>query len=130
LPKTSRNYKNDNGFDNRNLLIYRFSGHTIPLMIFESFELTCLNADLIKQHLETKTHLVFMRRGTFGAGRGFPSFFRLAHREALPDLAAACLELAAWNMARYRGRIGVTGNCGEAASPPKVARMGNIWNRL
>jgi hypothetical protein len=27
------------------------------------------------------------------------------------DLASACLELAAWNMARYRGRrIGVTGN--------------------
>ena len=31
--------------------------------------------------------------------------------EALADLAAACLELAAWNMARYRGRrIGMTGN--------------------
>jgi hypothetical protein len=31
--------------------------------------------------------------------------------EAPPDLASACLELAAWNMARYRGRrIGVTGN--------------------
>jgi hypothetical protein len=28
-----------------------------------------------------------------------------------PDLASACLELAAWNMARYRGRrIGMTGN--------------------
>jgi uncharacterized phiE125 gp8 family phage protein len=28
-----------------------------------------------------------------------------------PDLASACLELAAWNMARYRGRrIGITGN--------------------
>jgi hypothetical protein len=32
-------------------------------------------------------------------------------REAPPDLASACLELAAWNMARYRGRrIGMTGN--------------------
>jgi hypothetical protein len=31
--------------------------------------------------------------------------------EVPPDLAAACLELAAWNMARYRGqRIGMTGN--------------------
>jgi hypothetical protein len=30
---------------------------------------------------------------------------------ALADLASACLELAAWNMARYRGRrIGMTGN--------------------
>jgi hypothetical protein len=30
--------------------------------------------------------------------------------EAPPDLASACLELAAWNMARYRGRrIGMTG---------------------
>jgi hypothetical protein len=28
-----------------------------------------------------------------------------------PDLASACLELAAWNMNRYRGRrVGVTGN--------------------
>jgi hypothetical protein len=31
--------------------------------------------------------------------------------EAPPDLASACLELAAWSMSRYRGRrIGVTGN--------------------
>jgi hypothetical protein len=31
--------------------------------------------------------------------------------EVPPDLAAACLELAAWNMSRYRGRrIGMTGN--------------------
>jgi hypothetical protein len=31
--------------------------------------------------------------------------------EAPPDLASACLELAAWNMTRYRGRrIGMTGN--------------------
>jgi hypothetical protein len=31
--------------------------------------------------------------------------------KAPPDLASACLELAAWNMARYRGRrIGLTGN--------------------
>jgi hypothetical protein len=32
-------------------------------------------------------------------------------REIPPDLASACLELAAWNMNRYRGRrIGMTGN--------------------
>jgi hypothetical protein len=31
--------------------------------------------------------------------------------KAPPDLASACLELAAWNIARYRGRrIGMTGN--------------------
>jgi hypothetical protein len=31
--------------------------------------------------------------------------------EAPADLASACFELAAWNMARYRGkRIGITGN--------------------
>ena len=31
--------------------------------------------------------------------------------KAPPDLASACLELAAWNMGRYRGkRIGTTGN--------------------
>jgi hypothetical protein len=30
--------------------------------------------------------------------------------KAPPDLASACLELAAWNMSRYRGRrIGMTG---------------------
>ena len=31
--------------------------------------------------------------------------------KAPPDLASACLELAVWNMSRYRGRrIGMTGN--------------------
>jgi hypothetical protein len=31
--------------------------------------------------------------------------------EAPADLVSACLELAAWNMSRYRGRrIGMTGN--------------------
>ncbi|MDR2741953.1 MAG: hypothetical protein LBB98_07325 [Treponema sp.] len=31
--------------------------------------------------------------------------------EAPADLASACLELAAWNMSRYRGRrVGITGN--------------------
>jgi hypothetical protein len=31
--------------------------------------------------------------------------------KAPPDLASACLELAAWNMSRYRGRrIGMAGN--------------------
>ena len=31
--------------------------------------------------------------------------------EAPPDLASACLELAVWNMSRYRGRrVGITGN--------------------
>jgi hypothetical protein len=31
--------------------------------------------------------------------------------EVPPDLASACLELAAWNMSRYRGRrVGITGN--------------------
>jgi hypothetical protein len=34
-----------------------------------------------------------------------------ASGKAPPDLASACLELAAWNLARYRGRrIGMTGN--------------------
>jgi hypothetical protein len=37
-----------------------------------------------------------------------------ASGEAPADLASACLELAAWNMARYRGRrIGITGKDGE-----------------
>jgi uncharacterized phiE125 gp8 family phage protein len=39
-----------------------------------------------------------------------------------PDLAAACLELAAWNMARYRGkRIGMTGK--EELSMPEHVRF-------
>jgi hypothetical protein len=34
-----------------------------------------------------------------------------ATSKAPPDLASACLELAAWNMSRYKGRrIGLTGN--------------------
>jgi hypothetical protein len=52
--------------------------------------------------------------------------------KAPPDLASACLELAAWNMSRYRGRrIGITGNIrgsgkdGEhlEASMPENVRM-------
>jgi hypothetical protein len=52
--------------------------------------------------------------------------------KAPPDLASACLELAAWNMSRYRGRrIGMTGNVrgsgkdGEhlAASMPENVRQ-------
>ena len=49
-------------------------------------------------------------------GRG-PGAVRAVYRagygcgEAPPDLASACLELAAWNMSRYRGRrVGITGN--------------------
>jgi hypothetical protein len=45
------------------------------------------------------------------------SAFKVVYRagygcgKAPPDLASACLELAAWNMARYKGRrIGMTGN--------------------
>ena len=34
-----------------------------------------------------------------------------AHNKVPSDLAAACLELASWNMSRYRGRrVGMTGN--------------------
>jgi hypothetical protein len=52
--------------------------------------------------------------------------------KAPPDLASACLELASWNMSRYRGRrIGMTGNVrgsgkdGEhlAASMPENVRQ-------
>jgi hypothetical protein len=48
-------------------------------------------------------------------GRGFPSIkvvYRAGYAcgEAPADLASACLELAAWNMNRYRGRrIGING---------------------
>jgi hypothetical protein len=49
-------------------------------------------------------------------GRGLPAVkavYRAGYGggDAPADLASACLELAAWNMARYRGRwIGITGN--------------------
>jgi hypothetical protein len=44
---------------------------------------------------------------------GLKAHYRAGHTagKAPPDLASACLELAAWNMSRYRGRrIGMTGN--------------------
>jgi hypothetical protein len=43
----------------------------------------------------------------------FKAVYRAGYRpgKVPPDLASACLELAAWNMSRYRGRrIGLTGN--------------------
>jgi hypothetical protein len=43
----------------------------------------------------------------------FKAVYRAGYRQgkAPADLASACLELAAWNIARYRGRrIGMTGN--------------------
>jgi hypothetical protein len=46
--------------------------------------------------------------------------------EVPADLAAACFELAAWNMSRYRGkRIGITGGVGEhlEASMPENVRL-------
>jgi hypothetical protein len=56
-----------------------------------------------------------------------------------PDLASACLELAAWNMARYRGRwIGMTGNIRgsgkdgehlEASMPENVRQLLEPYRR-
>jgi hypothetical protein len=56
-----------------------------------------------------------------------------------PDLASACLELAAWNMARYRGRrIGLTGNVRgsgkdgehlEASMPENVRQLLEPYRR-
>jgi hypothetical protein len=52
------------------------------------------------------------------------------------DLASACLELAAWNMARYRGkRIGMTGNIRgsgkhfEASMPENVRQLLEPYRR-
>jgi hypothetical protein len=59
--------------------------------------------------------------------------------KAPPDLASACLELAAWNMSRYRGRrIGMTGNVRgsgkdgehlEASMPENVQRLLEPYKR-
>jgi hypothetical protein len=55
--------------------------------------------------------------------------------QAPPDLASACLELAAWNLARYRGRrIGMTGSIrgsgrdGGILSYPCRCRCRNCWS--
>jgi hypothetical protein len=60
--------------------------------------------------------------------------------EAPADLASACFELAAWNMARYRGkRIGITGNVRgsgkdgehlEASMPENVRLLLEPYKRL
>jgi hypothetical protein len=59
--------------------------------------------------------------------------------EVPPDLASACLELAAWNMTRYRGRrIGMTGNVRgsgkdgehlEASMPENVRQLLEPYRR-
>jgi hypothetical protein len=59
--------------------------------------------------------------------------------KAPPDLASACLELAAWNMSRYRGRrIGMTGNVRgnskdgehlEASMPENVRQLLEPYRR-
>jgi hypothetical protein len=52
--------------------------------------------------------------------------------EAPADLASACLELAAWNMNRYRGRrIGITGNKEqlEASMPEHVRELLEPYKR-
>jgi hypothetical protein len=59
--------------------------------------------------------------------------------KAPPDLASACLELAAWNMSRYRGRrIGMTGNVRgsgkdgehlEASMPENVRQLLEPYKR-
>jgi hypothetical protein len=44
--------------------------------------------------------------------------------KAPPDLASACLELAAWNISRYRGRrIGMTGNVRRAGKDGEHLEM-------
>jgi hypothetical protein len=55
--------------------------------------------------------------------------------EAPPDLASACLELAAWNLERYRGRrIGMTGQAKngeglESSMPENVRRLLEPYKR-
>jgi hypothetical protein len=47
-----------------------------------------------------------------------------AHNKVPSDLAAACLELASWNISRYRGRlVGMTGNIREAGKEGKHFEM-------
>jgi hypothetical protein len=72
----------------------------------------------------------------------FKAVYRAGYRpgKAPADLASACLELAAWNMARYRGRrIGMTGNVRgsgkdgehfETAMPENVRRLLEPYKRV
>jgi hypothetical protein len=67
--------------------------------------------------------------------------YRAGYRpgKAPPGLASACLELAAWNMSRYRGRrIGMTGNVRgsgkdgehlEMAMPENVRQLPEPYRR-
>ena len=71
----------------------------------------------------------------------FKAVYRAGYRpgKAPADLASACLELAAWNMSRYRGRrIGMTGNVRgkgqdgehlEASMPENVKQLLEPYKR-
>jgi hypothetical protein len=52
--------------------------------------------------------------------------------KAPTDLASACLELAAWNMSRYRGRrIGMTGNVrGSGKDGEHLEMQGSRWRGI
>jgi hypothetical protein len=66
----------------------------------------------------------------------FKAVYRAGYRpgKAPADLASACLELAAWNMSRYRGRrIGMTGNVrgnGKDGEHLEVAMPENVKQLL
>jgi len=50
-----------------------------------------------------------------------------AQNKVPPDLASACLELATWNMNRYRGRrIGMTGNVRGNGERFEIAMPENV----
>jgi hypothetical protein len=65
---------------------------------------------------EQKLQQEHVHTAILGGGRGLSAIkavYRAGYAcgEAPPDLASACLELAAWNMSRYRGRrIGIIGS--------------------
>jgi hypothetical protein len=73
--------------------------HTIPESGVDNDLPCCLSVSSALRLVRGQTVFRVHYRAGYGPGK------------APPDLASACLELAAWNMARYRGRrIGVTGN--------------------
>ena len=52
-----------------------------------------------------------------------------AHNKVPSDLSAACLELASWNMSRYRGRrVGMTGNIRGAGKEGEHFEMSMLEN--
>jgi hypothetical protein len=93
------------------LAVYAYCSAAEPELVEPEFYSLC-------PEIEERLDILHALRLSPALGRlpgltAFKAVYRAGYGygEAPPDLASACLELAAWNMARYKGRrIGMTGN--------------------